>query len=181
MTSISANHAAIDSGTNSVHLHVAEVGQFLELLEAAGLLHNAGLFVSHAAHHQHSECIVGSCGQLTGCTAPEADIVAQAARYQPRSAPKKSHQRFVALAKTEQKRVRWLAGILRTAIALDRTRNSIVESVSIESGADTMRRRPRGCWPGRHGRSVRRQRPFGSARINHEPKCDHRLGKSKQR
>ncbi|MFT5268490.1 MAG: exopolyphosphatase/pppGpp-phosphohydrolase [Acidimicrobiales bacterium] len=33
MTSVSANHAAIDIGTNSVHLVLAEVGQDDELTE----------------------------------------------------------------------------------------------------------------------------------------------------
>ena len=110
-----------------------------ELLEAAGLLHNVGLFVSHAAHHQHSDYIIRNSDQLTGYTEREIDVIAQVARYHRRSAPKKSHQRFVALTAADKQRVRWLAGMLRVAIALDRTRSSIVDSVSIESSADVLR------------------------------------------
>jgi exopolyphosphatase / guanosine-5'-triphosphate,3'-diphosphate pyrophosphatase len=109
-----------------------------ELLEAAGLLHNVGLFVSHAAHHQHSEYIIRNSDRLTGYTEREIAVVAQVARYHRRSAPKKSHNRFMALAKADQNRVRWLAGMLRIAIALDRTRSSIVTSVSIDSTEDAL-------------------------------------------
>ena len=102
-----------------------------ELLEAAGLLHNVGLFVSHAAHHQHSEYIIRNSDRLTGYTEREVNVIAQIARYHRRSAPKKSHQRFMALSKPDQHRVRWLAGMLRIAIALDRTRGSIVQTVEV--------------------------------------------------
>jgi len=102
-----------------------------ELLEAAGLLHNVGLFVSHAAHHQHSEYIIRNSDRLTGYTEREIAVVAQVARYHRRSAPKKSHERFMALAGDDQARVRWLAGMLRIAIALDRTRQSVIDHVTV--------------------------------------------------
>jgi len=101
-----------------------------ELLEAAGLLHNVGLFVSHAAHHQHSEYIIRNSDRLTGYTQREIEIVAQVARYHRRSAPKQTHHRFVAMSAEDQDRIRWLAGLLRVGIALDRTRGSIVEQVT---------------------------------------------------
>jgi len=110
-----------------------------ELLEAAGLLHNVGLFVSHAAHHQHSEYIIANSDQLTGYTEREVAVIAQVARYHRRSAPKKSHTRFMALSATDQQRVRWLAGILRIAIALDRTRSALVESLSVDDDSETLR------------------------------------------
>lgn len=135
---VQATELALDLFDQLDDLHGLSPGD-RELLEAAGLLHNVGLFVSHAAHHQHSEYIIRNSDRLTGYTEREVEIIAQVARYHRRSAPKKSHQRFVALSKAEKKRVRRLAGMLRIAIALDRTRSSMVESVSIESTTDTMR------------------------------------------
>ena len=102
-----------------------------ELLEAAGLLHNVGLFISHAAHHQHSEYIIRNSDRLTGYTEREIEVIAQVARYHRKSAPKSSHARFVALSETDRLRVEWLAGMLRVAIALDRTRRGIVEGVEV--------------------------------------------------
>ena len=102
-----------------------------ELMEAAGLLHNVGLFVSHAAHHQHSEYIIRNSDRLTGYTERELAVIAQVARYHRKSAPKASHLRFNALSEADQHRVRWMAGMLRIAIAFDRTRRSVITGVSV--------------------------------------------------
>jgi len=100
-----------------------------DLLEAAGLLHNVGLFISHAAHHKHSEYVIRSSDRLVGFTQREIEIVAQVARYHRKSAPKPSHLAFAALSPDAQRRVRILSGILRVAIALDRTRQGAVDHV----------------------------------------------------
>lgn len=121
-----------------VELHGLPPGD-RELLEAAGLLHNVGLFVSHAAHHQHSGYIIRNSDRLTGYTEREIEIISQVARYHRRSAPKKSHARFVALAADDRKRVRWLSGILRITIALDRTRQAIVDSLMVHITDDELR------------------------------------------
>jgi len=110
-----------------------------ELLEAAGLLHNVGLFVSHAAHHQHSEYIIRNSDRLLGYTEREVNVVAQVARYHRRSAPKASHSRFMELAESDQQTVRWLAGMLRIAIALDRTRGSVVTAVDVHDDGSILK------------------------------------------
>ncbi len=103
-----------------------------QLLEAAGLLHNVGLFVSHAAHHHHSEYIIRNSDRIAGYTEREIEIIAQTARYHRRSAPKASHTRFMAMPDDDQQRVRWLAGMLRVSIALDRTRSAVVTDLTVE-------------------------------------------------
>jgi len=126
-----ATELALDLFDQLAPLHELSPGE-RDLLEAAGLLHNVGLFVSHAAHHQHSEYIIRNSDRLTGYTQREIDVIAQVARYHRRSAPKKSHNRFMALSDTDQRIVRWLGGMLRIAIALDRTRQSIVETIEVQ-------------------------------------------------
>jgi len=132
-----ATWLALDLFDELAELHQLGMAE-RELLEAAGLLHNVGLFVSHAAHHQHSEYIIRNSDRLTGYTEREIELIAQVARYHRRSAPKQSHHRFVELAKDDQRRVRWLAGMLRIAIALDRTRGSIVESIEVRDTGDAL-------------------------------------------
>jgi exopolyphosphatase/guanosine-5'-triphosphate,3'-diphosphate pyrophosphatase len=110
-----------------------------ELLEAAALLHNVGLFISHAAHHHHSEYVIRNSDRLTGYTEREIDVIAQVARYHRKSAPKSSHPRFVALDAADKDRVEWMAGILRVAIALDRTRQGLVESVDVRWDDEALR------------------------------------------
>ncbi len=109
-----------------------------DLLEAAGMLHNVGLFVSHAAHHRHSYYVIRNTDQLSGFTDREIELIAQVARYHRKSAPKARHAEFQALAAADQGVVRTLAGMLRIAIALDRTRQGAVEGLAVDVGDDAI-------------------------------------------
>jgi exopolyphosphatase/guanosine-5'-triphosphate,3'-diphosphate pyrophosphatase len=91
-----------------------------EVLEAAALLCNVGLFVSHAAHHKHSYYVIRNSEHLTGFTDREIELIAQVARYHRKSVPRKKHPEFAALDRDDQERVRTLAAILRVAVGLDR-------------------------------------------------------------
>ncbi|HSH22554.1 MAG TPA: Ppx/GppA phosphatase family protein [Acidimicrobiales bacterium] len=102
----------------------------VEYLEAAGLLHNVGLSISHEAHHKHSYYLIRNAEQLTGFTDREIEIVAQVARYHRKSPPKAKHPEFAALRPGDQDVVRTLAGMLRVAIGLDRTHGSVVRALS---------------------------------------------------
>lgn len=110
-----------------------------DILEAAGLLHNVGLFVSHAAHHKHSYYLIRNSDRLAGFTDREIELIAQVARYHRRSPPKDSHQTFMAMSDIDKERVEMLAGILRVGIALDRTRSRAIAALSATTvGADTV-------------------------------------------
>ncbi len=105
-----------------------------EVLEAAALLSNVGLFVSHAGHHKHSYYIIRNSEMLTGFTDREIELIAQVARYHRKSAPRKKHAEFAALSRDDQQRVRVLAGILRVAVGLDRNHSGRVRSVTCHEG-----------------------------------------------
>jgi exopolyphosphatase/guanosine-5'-triphosphate,3'-diphosphate pyrophosphatase len=100
-----------------------------ELLEAAALLCNVGLYVSHSGHHKHSYYVIRNSDHLLGFTDHEIELIAVIARYHRKSAPKPSHPEYAALAPEDQAVVRTLAGILRVAIALDRTHAGLVDTV----------------------------------------------------
>ncbi len=102
-----------------------------EYLEAAALLANVGLFVSHSQHHRHSYYVIRHSDRLTGFTDNEIEIIAQIARYHRKSAPKPSHPEFAALEPEDQHVVRALAAILRVAIGLDRSHDSRVGGVDV--------------------------------------------------
>jgi exopolyphosphatase/guanosine-5'-triphosphate,3'-diphosphate pyrophosphatase len=106
-----------------------------EALEAAALLANIGLFVSHAGHHKHSYYLIRNSEMLTGFTDREIELIAQVARYHRKSAPRRKHPEFAALDTHDQQRVRVLAGILRVAVGLDRTHAGRVEDVTVREGA----------------------------------------------
>jgi exopolyphosphatase / guanosine-5'-triphosphate,3'-diphosphate pyrophosphatase len=103
-----------------------------ELLEAAGLLANVGLLVSHDRHHLHSYYVIRNSDALTGFTDEEVELIALVARYHRKSAPKATHREFAALSTDQQQIVRVLAGLLRIGVALDRTRTGAVRDVIVD-------------------------------------------------
>lgn len=107
-----------------------------ELLEAAGLLHNVGLSISHDAHHKHSYYVIRNSEWLAGFTQHEVELIAQVARYHRKSAPKAKHVEHAALTGEDQRLVATLAGLLRVAIGLDRTHARVVRSLRCEDARD---------------------------------------------
>jgi exopolyphosphatase/guanosine-5'-triphosphate,3'-diphosphate pyrophosphatase len=69
-----------------------------QLLWAAAILHNCGLYVSHSAHHKHSYYLICN-GELLGYTETEIEVIANWARYYQKNPPKKKHDNFVILTK----------------------------------------------------------------------------------
>jgi exopolyphosphatase/guanosine-5'-triphosphate,3'-diphosphate pyrophosphatase len=100
-----------------------------EYLEAAAMLANVGLFLSHAQHHKHSYYVIRNAEHLAGFTDREVELVALVARYHRKSLPKAKHPEFAALHERDRYLVRCLAGLLRIAIGLDRSHSSRVREV----------------------------------------------------
>ena len=101
-----------------------------DYLEAAALLANVGLVVSHSRHHLHSYYVIRN-SDLVGLSDREIEVIAQVARYHRKSGPKPSHPEFAALEPADQRIVRVLAGLLRIAIGLDRSHDALVRSISV--------------------------------------------------
>ncbi len=105
-----------------------------DLLEAAGMLHNVGRFIARGAHHKHSYYVIRNSDRLLGFTEHEVELIALVARYQRKALPRLSHPEFAALKVADRARLGMLAGILRVAIALDRTRGGAVCCVKARVG-----------------------------------------------
>ncbi|OCR00993.1 exopolyphosphatase [Oscillatoriales cyanobacterium USR001] len=90
-----------------------------ELLWAAAILHNSGLYVSHSAHHKHSYYLIRN-GELLGYSEMEVEVIANLARYHRKSSPKKKHENYQCLPKKHRELVNQLHPLLRLAVALDR-------------------------------------------------------------
>jgi exopolyphosphatase/guanosine-5'-triphosphate,3'-diphosphate pyrophosphatase len=60
------------------------------------------------------------------------ELIAQVARYHRKSVPKAKHEPFAALTSVDQRLVRTLAGLLRVAIALDRTHDKLVTGLTTD-------------------------------------------------
>ncbi len=90
-----------------------------ELLWAASILHNCGLYISHSAHHKHSYYLIRH-GELLGYTETEIEAIANLARYHRKSPPKKKHEPYQSLPRRYRQIVDQLNPLLRLAVALDR-------------------------------------------------------------
>jgi exopolyphosphatase/guanosine-5'-triphosphate,3'-diphosphate pyrophosphatase len=102
------------------------------LLEAAALLANVGLVVSHSKHHKHSYYVIRNSDRLVGFTDHEIELVALVARYHRKSAPKASHPEWASLDAADRELVRTLAGLLRVAIGLDRSHTARIDHLRAE-------------------------------------------------
>lgn len=111
-----------------------------ELLEFAALLHDVGFYISPSGHHRHSQYLIQT-HDMVGFSQAEVDVMAFVARYHRKAEPpgKKTkklakaarlRQRpFRELSRRSRRRVRFLAGLLRLADALDRTHSRLVRAV----------------------------------------------------
>ncbi|NEP58656.1 MAG: Ppx/GppA family phosphatase [Symploca sp. SIO2G7] len=100
-----------------------------ELLWAAAILHNCGVYISHSAHHKHSYYLI-RYGELLGFTEAGIEVIANLARYHRKSPPKKKHENYNNLpSQTHRKLVSQLSAILRLAVALDRRQIGAISQV----------------------------------------------------
>ena len=99
-----------------------------ELLWAAAILHNCGLYISHSAHHKHSYYLIRHA-ELLGFTDLEVEIIANLARYHRRTKPKKKHDNYNNLPKEDKQMVSQLSALLRLAVALDRRQIGAIKAL----------------------------------------------------
>ncbi|NER29000.1 MAG: Ppx/GppA family phosphatase, partial [Symploca sp. SIO1C4] len=103
-----------------------------ELLWAAAILHNCGVYISHASHHKHSYYLI-RYGELLGFTEAETEVIANLARYHRKSTPKKKHENYNNLPSKEHRQiVNQLSAILRLAVALDRRQIGAIKQLQSE-------------------------------------------------
>lgn len=113
------------------YLHIWD-SEERELLWAATILHNCGIYVNHSAHHKHSYYLIRN-GELLGFTESEIEVIANLARYHRQSKPKKKHENFSSLpSKKHRQMVSQLSAILRIAVALDRRQIGAIQQVRCE-------------------------------------------------
>ena len=101
-----------------------------EWLEFAALLHDVGEHISYERHHRHSYYLVKN-GDLRGFEPDEIEVMALAARYHRRGAPRKGHELLAALPRADRRAVRWLSAMLRVAESLDRSRAQLVDHLKM--------------------------------------------------
>ncbi len=112
-------------------LGLHDYGPARELLEYAALLHDAGFFVSHTDHQQHSYYLIRH-SELLGFNDREIEIMASLALYHRKATPRRKHAHFARLDAKAQRAIRVLSCALRLAEALDRSHLMLVQDVACE-------------------------------------------------
>ena len=107
------------------------------LLRVAGMLHEAGVYVSGRAHHKHSYYLISNA-EIFGLNAEEVQVVALITRYHRRGTPKATHVEYISLPRERRMVVSKLAAILRVADAMDRGHAQQVRDLHVERGSDEL-------------------------------------------
>jgi exopolyphosphatase / guanosine-5'-triphosphate,3'-diphosphate pyrophosphatase len=68
-----------------------------EYLEAASLLHEIGMGISHSSHHKHSYYIIRNSELMVGFNFEEIEIIALTSRYHRKNTPKTKHIEYMKL------------------------------------------------------------------------------------
>lgn len=106
-----------------------EYGDFeREILEFAALLHDIGQFISFRQHHKNSRYILKQTDPR-GFTDEEMLLIRHLVRYHCKAEPTKKHKKFKKLDKPHRRIIKVLSGILRIAVALNKTKNQRVKEI----------------------------------------------------
>ena len=127
---ITVSHHAVQLFDATRDLHSLGIEQRI-LLEAAGLLHDIGTFISASDHHKHTQYLL-QMTPIVGLSDVQMAIVGNVARYHRRSQPKPQHEAFQALSSKERVMVSKLAALLRLADAMDTEHASKVRGFEVE-------------------------------------------------
>lgn len=102
-----------------------------EILEFAALLHDIGQFISFRQHHKNSRYILQQTDPR-GFTDREMLLIRNLVRYHCKAKPSKKHKQFKKLSKRDRRIIEMLSGILRIAVALNKTKNRRVERIACQ-------------------------------------------------
>jgi exopolyphosphatase/guanosine-5'-triphosphate,3'-diphosphate pyrophosphatase len=102
-----------------------------ELLWAACMLHDIGTAIDYDDHHKHSRYLILNA-RLPGFTPRELHLIGLIARYHRKGEPDASELGKLA-RKDDSRRLALLAGTIRLAEQLERSRDQIVASVDVSS------------------------------------------------
>jgi len=106
------------------------------LLHAATLLCNIGLIIAHSGHHKHSYYIIKNSDQILGFQNHEIHTIALLTRYHRKAFPSLKHPEFALLGQREQQQLRQMAGILRIALALNRSGKNTIRDLHLHSSKE---------------------------------------------
>jgi len=108
------------------------------ILVAAALLHDVGRARHEKGHHKTSRRLIRRIAVPLGWQTSELELAATVARFHRGALPQTRQKNVRSLTLEQKALVRYLAGILRLANALDCTRDGQVKQLQLEEGKGTL-------------------------------------------
>jgi exopolyphosphatase/guanosine-5'-triphosphate,3'-diphosphate pyrophosphatase len=108
-----------------------------ELLKFASWLHECGKFVCFTRYHKHSFYLIFH-SKLLGLTQEEREFIGHIARFHRKGLASSSRRECQGLPFQKICRINYLAGILRVAAILCRTRQTTVQKIETNLEGDTL-------------------------------------------
>lgn len=105
---------------------------YINLMEAAIMLHSIGMFVNHKGYHKHSYYLIKNNEHLHGYSPMEIEVIALLARYHRKKFPRYKHDCLSKLPQEVQKKVVALSAIIRIAVAFERSNFSAIQHVDVK-------------------------------------------------
>jgi len=99
------------------------------LLQVAAICHEIGISVRPNGHHRHAAYLINA-SPMVGLTQDEKGVLAQVVRAQRKSFPDDDSARLADMSKKDRARVIKLALLLRLAIAANKERSGLVDSIT---------------------------------------------------
>ncbi len=131
-----------------------------EVLEFSALLHDIGQFISFKKHHKNSRYIIKRTDPR-GFNDEEILLIKHLVRYHCKAKPSKKHKKFRKLDKHHQRVIKLLSGILRIAVALNKTKNQRVKRITCKMSPEKLEINVMGAdnldveiWAARRSREV---------------------------
>lgn len=130
-----------------------------EILEFAALVHNIGQFISFKKHHKNSRFIINRT-KPRGFNDEEILLIKHLVRYHCKAKPTKKHKKFRKLDKHHRRTIQLLSGILRIAVALNKTKNQQVKQIICQMSPEKLEIKVAGTkleveiWAARRQREV---------------------------
>lgn len=107
------------------------------VLEYAALLHDISQYISFRSYHKNSRYILERTDPR-GFTDEEMLLIGHVIRYHRKANPKTKHKKFKRLSDSNRQIVWVLAGLLRIAIGLDRSKSQLVNTVACNIKKDSL-------------------------------------------
>ncbi|MGH9679293.1 MAG: hypothetical protein ACRD4Y_05035 [Candidatus Acidiferrales bacterium] len=109
------------------------------ILEAASILHDAGVLINRKGHHRHGEYLVANA-KIPGLRGWAKNMTACLVRYHNRkSEPNAAHKVFASLDREHRKTARILSGMLRLAERLESDHRQAIAKLTVEGGPRDVR------------------------------------------